>query len=327
MVALSPVALFGKKAAPPPPAKTEKKSSGGFGKKAAPAPAKAPPAKFGGFGKKAAPAKKAPPAKTAPPAPEAAPTKVAPKKTIKKAAPIKKGGSSAQAGSDLSKWYGSGRKLYLPGGLLSLDNDVPSYLNGTLAGDYGFDPLGLGADGNVDNYREAELIHARWAMLALPGIVIPEALNIPGSYWLDTGKVFLDGEAGRPEILQNPVLFAAIQVVLMGAAENFRQTGEGPAGFVPFKGKFDESAFKGLDSLNPGGPLDFFNVASTPEDLALLKVKEIKNGRLAMVAMLGVFVQGLVTAEGPAANWGKHVADPFGYNFVTLTAVERTPVL
>ena len=58
-----------------------------------------------------------------------------------------------------------------------------------------------------------------------------------------------------------------------------------------------------------------------------LKVKEIKNGRLAMIAMLGVFVQGAVTAEGPAANWGKHVANPFGYNFITITAVDRTPVL
>jgi len=57
----------------------------------------------------------------------------------------------------------------------------------------------------------------------------------------------------------------------------------------------------------------------------VLKVKEIKNGRLAMIAMLGVFVQGLTTNEGPAANWGKHVADPFGYNFVTISAIERTP--
>ena len=254
--------------------------------------------------------------------------KVAPKKTVKKAAPVKKGTSSAQAGSDLSKWYGQSRKLYLPGGLLSLQDDVPSYLDGTLAGDYGFDPLGLGADGNVEKYREAELIHARWAMLAIPGIVVPEALDLPGSFWLETGKVFLEGEAtGRPALLQNPIVFAAIQVGLLGLAESYRTSGEGPAGFVPFKGKFDESAWKGLDSLNPGGPLDFFNVAATPEDLAILKVKEIKNGRLAMVAMLGVFVQGLVTGEGPANAWGKHVADPFGYNFVTLTAVDRTPVL
>ena len=91
--------------------------------------------------------------------------------------------------------------------------------------------------------------------------------------------------------------------------------------------RFEGSDFAGLDPINPGGPLDFFNVAATPEDLALLKVKEIKNGRLAMIAMLGVFVQGATTGEGPATNWGKHLADPFGYNFVTISAVERTPVL
>ena len=37
-------------------------------------------------------------------------------------------------------------------------------------------------------------------------------------------------------------------------------------------GDFAGSAFKGLDPINPGGPLDFFNVAATPEDLAILKV-------------------------------------------------------
>ena len=70
---------------------------------------------------------------------------------------------------------GPNRRLYLPAGLLDPNADVPSYLDGTLAGDYGFDPLGLGKDGNIEKYRVAEVIHARWAMLAIPGIVIPEA--------------------------------------------------------------------------------------------------------------------------------------------------------
>ena len=152
---------------------------------------------------------------------------------------------------------------------------MPDYLDGTLAGDYGFDPLKLGVDGKIDQYRAAEVIHARWAMLAIPGIVIPEALGIPGGVWTETGTVLPDNEAGRPEILQNPIIFAGIQIALFAAVEGYRSGKvEAPEGFVPFKGKFDSSAFAGLDPINPGGPLDFFNVAATPEDLAILKARK-----------------------------------------------------
>merc|ERR1711933_470187 len=65
------------------------------------------------------------------------------KKTSKTTKSTKGWGGGEGGSGDLSKWYGAGRKLYLPGGLLTLA-DVPSYLNGTLAGDYGYDPLGLG---------------------------------------------------------------------------------------------------------------------------------------------------------------------------------------
>lgn len=44
---------------------------------------------------------------------------------------------------------------------------------------YGYDPLGLGKDtAQVEKYREYELIHARWAMLAAAGIIIPEGLQV-----------------------------------------------------------------------------------------------------------------------------------------------------
>ena len=71
-------------------------------------------------------------------------------------------------------------------------------------------------------------------MLAIPGIVVPEALGIPGGVWTETGKVFLDGETGRPEILGNPYIFTAIEVALMAAVEGYRSGKiEPPAGFAP----------------------------------------------------------------------------------------------
>jgi light-harvesting complex II chlorophyll a/b binding protein 5 len=44
---------------------------------------------------------------------------------------------------------------------------------------YGYDPLGLGKDREtLEKYRANELIHARWAMLAAAGIIIPEGLQV-----------------------------------------------------------------------------------------------------------------------------------------------------
>jgi len=243
--------------------------------------------------------------------------------------------------TDLDKWYGPTRALFLPGGLLD-KTDVPSYLTGELAGDYGYDPLGLGKDPEqVRKYREAELIHARWAMLAAAGIIIPEGLeangaDIIGGTWFETGAKMLDGGtlnyfAVPWGILNNPLpLFAvvAIEVGLMAAVESYRRSGKGPAGYSPGVGKFDSTIFDGLDTIYPGGPFDPLGLADDPEVFAELKVKEIKNGRLAMVSVLAFAIQSYVTGEGPYANWSKHVADPFGYNLITiLGSGERSPVL
>merc|ERR1712159_354394 len=98
-------------------------------------------------------------------------------------------------------------------------------------------------------------------------------------------------------------------------------------GYSPGFGKFDSSVFKGLDSLYPGGPFDPLGLSDDPEVFAELKVKEIKNGRLALGAVLALALQSYITGEGPYANWSKHVTDPFGYNLITILASEdRTPV-
>jgi light-harvesting complex I chlorophyll a/b binding protein 4 len=69
------------------------------------------------------------------------------------------------------------RPLWFPGAA------PPSYLDGSVAGDRGFDPIGLGAEPRAMAwYRAAELVHARWAMLGVAGILAQEITH-PEQWW------------------------------------------------------------------------------------------------------------------------------------------------
>ncbi len=71
------------------------------------------------------------------------------------------------------------------------------------------------------------------------------------------------------------------------------------------------------DAMYPGGFFNFMGAAKTEEELRLMKLKEIKNGRLAMIAMFGFGTQAIVTGEGPYQNILDHIADPIGNNIFT----------
>uniref|UniRef100_A0A0C9S2I4 Chlorophyll a-b binding protein, chloroplastic n=1 Tax=Wollemia nobilis TaxID=56998 RepID=A0A0C9S2I4_9CONI len=248
-----------------------------------------------GFGKKKATAAPSPPKPKAAPAP-------------------------SPATDELAKWYGPDRRIFLPEGLLDR-SDIPEYLNGEVPGDYGYDPFRLSKrPEDFDKYQAYELIHARWAMLGAAGFIIPEAFNKFGAYcgpeavWFKTGALLLDGGTLSYFGAKIPInLIAAViaEVILVGGAEYYRATN----GL-----NFD-------DKLHPGGPFDPLGLAKDPDQFALLKVKEIKNGRLAMFSMLGFFLQAYVTGQGPVENLAAHLSDPFGNNILTVIGGERAPTL
>jgi len=157
-----------------------------------------------------------------------------------------------------------------------------------------WDPAGFTADGSVENFarrRQTELKHGRVSMLATMGYITPEITGkLPGYLSPSAGLKFADVPNGLGAISKVPAAGWA-QIVAYGAFCELSQ--DQSPGTAAAAGDF---GFKVLTSADP---------AEKQKKLAA----EIANGRLAMMAIIGMFFQDGLTGSA-WGDWALYTGSP-----------------
>merc|ERR1712125_111223 len=165
-----------------------------------------------------------------------------------------------------------------------------------------WDPLSFTSDGDVSSFqrrRSVELKHGRICMLATMGYITPEITGkFPGYLSPSMGLKFADIPNGLAAVSKIPAL--------------------GWTQIVAYAGFCELSA--GSDDWKTGTPGDYgFKVltSSDPAEKTKKLAAEIANGRLAMMAIIGMFFQDGLTGSA-WGDWALYEASP-------LRAFENEP--
>jgi len=161
----------------------------------------------------------------------------------------------------------------------------PPALDGSMAGDMGFDPLGFSTTitelgGDLNYVREAELMHGRQAMFAVVGMVWPTWFGK-----ISTCEAVSSNPLAAQYELPDPV-FTQVAVSI-AIAEGLRSR-------IVFGG--DGAVGEHLNEDLKARLITTFKL-DTPEAMMEMKTKEINNGRLAMIAFVGMVFQQAVTGH------------------------------
>lgn len=225
-----------------------------------------------------------------------------------KAAPAPVGGASPSA----QAWANAGPSQALP------FSKAPATLDGTMLGDFGFDPLGFsttpvgpwfkgleGRNGQIGDlawYREAELIHGRIAQVAVVGFIWPGLFGtLPGNDW--TG-VDAYSYTNPLEAFGKVPGLALLQIFLFMSFLEFRRIN-----IIKEEG---ESYTPGDLRIGQGG-WNPFGLDYSPEQYEEKRLQELKHCRLAMVGVFGLWAQALASGESVATQLGAGLSTPEYY--------------
>lgn len=160
-------------------------------------------------------------------------------------------------------------------------------------------------DASLAQYRAAELKHGRVAQLAFLGVLVQSAYQLPDPVFSQTKPLAALQQvyADRPEAIWQ-IIFAIGFLELTVFRQN-PDNAPGDLGKSPLASSYrltvseceTELALACVVDVRPG-----FGSAFKPKDdgkLAELQLKELKNGRLAMVGILGALYQESLTGQGP----------------------------
>jgi len=152
---------------------------------------------------------------------------------------------------------------------------APTKLEGMI-GYKGFDPLGLSEWVPVDWLRESELKHGRVCMLATLGYVATDmGFVLPGETHAVSSLAAHDLQVSAGSMTQLGIWLACIECIgFLAILEMLDGSGRKPGDF-------------GFDPLQIGGAKD-----------ESMQLKELENGRLAMIAFAGIVTQSALTGKG-----------------------------
>jgi len=161
----------------------------------------------------------------------------------------------------------------------------PPALDGTMAGDAGFDPLGFSTTitelgGDLNYVREAELMHGRQAMFATVGLVAPALFGkLAPCADVSSNPLVAQYELSSPVLTQ--VAFSI--AIAEGLRSRIIFGGDG----VPGEHLGDDLKARLISTFK----------LETPEAMMAMKTKEIAHCRLAMIAFVGMVAQESITGH------------------------------